>query len=208
MQAILWGVLLLAFGLAGLVDRRIDWTPDVVLGLEKGVGHVHFRLPLTWGYRTRSRDYPGAVAIATEPRGPGGSGGQGGQGGPGGIQHTLVIYAAPVRPDSSATDYLSRSGLLQDIFGDTPEVQSDPATLYGYEGVRIQGQVEISGIGVGGGTIVESDMILCAVFPDGLAVTVRIAKNGELDLSDENLLDKIAKTVRLDDLGDTAGVGR
>jgi hypothetical protein len=208
MQGILWGVLLLAFALAALVDRRIGWTAEVLLGLEKSAGHVHFRLPEKWTYRARSRDYPGAVGMAGEPRGQSGPAGQAGMGG---FQRILVIYSVPVQPDRSAVDYLNRSGLLQDIFGDA-QVESSPATLDGYEGVRVQGQVEISGLGGGGegggGTVVESDMILCAVFPDGLAVTVRISKNGELDLSDEELLDKIAKTVRLDDLGDTAGVGQ
>lgn len=191
MQAILWALLLAVVGLAALVDRQVGSVARPNFGPELVNGSLHFRLPSGWVVALHSRVSPLVVALAVEGRSPA----------PGVPPRTIAVYRQRVARLMSAEQYLERTGLLEDIFGDGNE-QAEPARLAGWPALRVVGQTVTE---TDDGTAAKSEMVICALFPNRQAVTVRLSKFGDFSPADAALLDQVAAAMKMDGVGSPPG---
>jgi hypothetical protein len=185
MQGVMWLVLLGAVGLASLVDRSINPAArNPALGPVRSDRGLNYRLPVGWMVTVWPVHVPGAAAIAEEP----------GQSATQFAQRRIIVYRQRIRPMLSPGEYLENSGLLNDVFGGA-DVEAQDSTLDGNRAVEISATLQISS---DAGTAVESDILICSVFPNHLAVTLQLKKPGELNAGDRALWDQVVKSVRVD----------
>lgn len=186
MQGVMWLVLLGAVGLASLVDQTIiPSARNLALGPVQSYGGVHFRLPATWDISPNPRDfYPVARAVAQEPEATATQF----------APRKLIVYCVHLRQLSSAADYFTNSGMGSVIFGNV-DVRAKDASLDGNRAVEIDGTFQMQ---TDDGPAIESDLVICSVFPNHMAVTLQLQKPGLLNLGDKALFDAVAKAIHVD----------
>jgi hypothetical protein len=95
---------------------------------------------------------------------------------------------------TSPLDYLETTGLMEDLFGEV-EPQTSPAVLAGHPALLLEAQGQLQ---TEQGAMIESDIAFCCVFPNHQAVTIRLTKFGEFTPADTQVLDMVARSVRMD----------
>lgn len=186
MQLTMFFVLAGSVGLAALVDQQRAGMNQVALGPVLSSGALHFRLPENWTV-TQGFDFddPRVVATATESKGPGDS------------HRTLKVFHQTLRRPISAQEYLERTGLLVEMFGDAgvQQAQAEQAVMGGAPAILVRSQ---SAIQTMQGLAVESDLAICAVFPNRHAVTLWLSKPGDFTHADDVVLEQVAASVTVD----------
>jgi hypothetical protein len=187
MQAVMWLVLLSGVGLAALVDSQLVRTSRPNLSPDQTSGPLHYRLPSGWDLQSNltrplvavAREHGGQSLIAGGPR-------------------TISVYRQHLRFMMPPATYLDRSGLAEEVFGNA-DVQSDEEILAGQRAVRVVGQVDVPTDQ--GDSVTVSEMLLCAIFPNREAVTLRLSKVGSFTSGDMDFFNLIASSVRVDATG-------
>ena len=177
MQIVLFIVLLGAVGLAALVDRHLGGIGQMQLGPPQTSGPLHFRLPASWVIVTQIDGDPRVAAVATTPDG----------------HRKIRVYREHLRQLMSPGDYLDQVGLLSEIFGDQPPEAVD-TTLAGQPAIRLEAELQITTPEL---TFIQSEIVVCCVFPNRQAVTLRLTKRGDFTPADEHLFDEIARSVTI-----------
>jgi hypothetical protein len=185
MQATLCLMLLAAIGLAAAVDWHINRQFHPTLGPEQSDGSLQFRLPASWHVQLGSNDDPLVAAVAVEPSGS---------------MRKLTVYSQTLRQYMAPGDYLRRSGMLDDVFT-SGVVRASPCTLGGWPALCVQGQ---RGAQNAASAPIESEFLVCGVFPNHQAVTLWLSKPGELTPADQSLLDEVVATIKISGLGQPA----
>jgi hypothetical protein len=187
MQAVMWCVLLAAIGAAALVDRQLKPMSGAQLGPLESSGILHYRLPVGWAAEP-STDRNVAV-VAIDPVNPSAVG----------PRRTLVVYHRRIFTLTGPVDYLQSSGLMEQIFGNSSDAikQVEQTTLAGAPAILLRGQ---SAVPTNGETVLESDLVICCVFPNHHAVTLWLAKLGPMTSMDQNLFNQVAQSVRMGSL--------
>jgi hypothetical protein len=184
MQVTMWCVFLAAVGAAALVDRQLSPMSSMALGREETNGLLQFRLPVGWMIEPGTDRSVAAVAV--DPVNPS----------PIGPARTLVIYHRRGVTLTRAADYLQASGLMEEIFGSNgagPD-QIEHTTLAGSPAILLRGQSEVT---TNGATVIESDIVICCIFPNHHAVTLWLAKLGPVGASDLTLFAEVAHSVKM-----------
>lgn len=184
MQAILWLVLLATIGLAALVDQHITGGATTTLGPERSSGPLHYRLPAKWDLSVHPQFHPLAKVMALDPDTERG----------GAPTRAIIIYHQQIRNLTSPDDYLQASGVMEELFGDV-EPQTSPAVLAGNPALLLQAESQLQ---TQQGIVIQSDIALCAIFPNHQAVTIQLSKIGQFTPGDTAILDKVAASVRMD----------
>jgi hypothetical protein len=185
MQLTLCGVLAASFGVAALVDHALG-SSAVALGADQHKGPLHFRLPADWHVAYASADDPRIVGIAEEAKQP---------------ERAITIFSQPIRPLLPPWNYLQQSGLAEEIFGSAEPEQIGPAVLAGARAVVLSGRTLV---GEGDQSRLETELVICCVFPNHLAVTVWMSKSGQLTPADRDLVRQVQGSVKMDAAGTTA----
>jgi len=175
MQIVLFIVLLGAVGLAALVDRHLGGVGQMQLGPPQTSGPLHFRLPASWIVVREINGDARIAAIATTPD----------------SHRKFTFYREGLQQIISPGDYLDQSGLLSEIFGDQPPEAVD-TTLAGQPAIRLEAELQITTPEL---AFIQSEIVVCCVFPNRQAVTLRLTKRGDFTPADEHLFDEIARSV-------------
>jgi hypothetical protein len=184
MQIFLFIVLLAAVGLAALVDRQRNAGTLITLGSVQTSGPVHIRFPANWLTQSSSAADPRVAAVAREVTPPN----QPLDG------RTLILYRQRLRQIMSPGDYLDRVSLLGDVFGEQPP-EATEATLAGQPAIELEGMVQITSPL---GEFLQSELMICCIFPNHQAVTLRLSRQGRFTPLDRILFNQVAKTVTVD----------
>jgi hypothetical protein len=188
MQLTMFLVLVGSVGLAALVDQQRAGMNKVSLGPLFSNGSLHFRVPENWSV-TQGFDFedPRIVATAVETKTGGDS------------KRTIRVFHQSLRRPISAQEYMERTGLLVEIFGDAAvqQVQVEHTILANTPALRLHAQAAIQTMQR---LAVESDVAICAVFPNRQAVTLWLSKPGDFTHADDLLLQQIAASVQMDGL--------
>jgi hypothetical protein len=178
MQATMLGVLLLAIGIAALLDQHITRTAAITLGPIQSNGDLHFQFPTDW--QMTFAPGPPAAATAVESVQP---------------FRTLTLYNHHLRRLMSPENYLTNSGLLSGIFNnpDSEAAKVGDGRLAGFPAMRVQGRTIVA---TNQGNAIESELLLCTVLPNRQAVTLWLSKRGPFTAADVALFDLVARTVK------------
>jgi hypothetical protein len=181
-------VLVGCIGLAWLVDQQRAGMNKVALGPLISNGSLHFRVPENWSL-TQGFDFedPRIVATAVETKTGSDS------------RRTLRVFHQNLRRPISAQEYLERTGLLVEIFGDAAvqQVQVEHTMMSNTPALRMHAQAAIQTMQ---GLAVESDVAICAVFPNRQVVTLWLSKPGDFTHADDLLIRQVAASVQMDGL--------
>jgi len=180
MQMTMFFVLLGTVGLAALLDQRIGAAAVVPLGPEQAAGPLHFKLPAGWTQVAADDLDPTVVAQASQG------------------QRTIRIYRQHIRRMLKPEAYLDESGMFSDIFGDQQDASSqevDQVMMGGVSALRVRGLVPHLTMM---GQWMQSESVICAVFPNRQVVTLRMSDRTEDPDADEDFLDEIAASIRVD----------
>lgn len=179
MQVTLWGVLAASVAVAALVDRQFA-APAVKLAAQQDKPPLHYRLPAGWEVANGSEDDPRIVALAADPA----------------THRSLAIYLQHFRgPLLTPLDYLQDWGLIADIFGQSRPEQISPLAVGSVQGVRLIGRTTAQSEQ---GEYLESEMVVCFVYPNHRAVTLWLAKRGAWTQADYNLMNLVAASLKMD----------
>ena len=185
MQGVMWLVLAGAVGLASLVDRSINPAArNPSLGAEQSALGVLYRLPTGWSIYIDPVHVPGATAIAIEPED------RATQYSP----RNIIVYCRQIRQIVPPADYLQNVGLLDTIFRNE-DVEAADATMDGNRAIEIDAPVRVP---TDAGIAIESDIVICSVFTNHIAVAVQLRRPGYLNAADRALFEKVVRAIRVD----------
>jgi hypothetical protein len=184
MQATMFVILLCSVGLAALVDRRIVSAAVPALGAEWSNGPLHLRLPEHWIVLPEPAMDDGVVAEAIDRRTSRGN------------QRSIKIFRQSLQQSMTPDVYLAWSGISTDVFGDANETNEevDHITMAGVPALRLHGEMQFDSIE---GKWVESETVVCAVFPNRQAVTLWLSDRGDDTDADQELLDEVVGSVSM-----------
>jgi hypothetical protein len=184
MQATMFVILLCSVGLAALVDRRIVSAAVPALGAEWSNGPLHLRLPAHWIVLPEPDMDDGVVAEVIDRRSPRGS------------QRSIKIFRQNLNQDMTPDVYLAWARILTDVFGDASQANEevDHITMSGVPALRIHGEVQYES---NDGKWVQSETLVCAVFPNRQAVTIWLSDHSDDTDADEELLDEVVGSVSM-----------
>jgi hypothetical protein len=184
MQATMFVILLCSVGLAALVDKRIVSAAVPALGAEWSNGPLHLRLPAYWIVLPEPEMDDGVVAEAIDRRSPRGN------------QRSIKIFRQSLKQDMTPDEYLAWAGISTDVFGDANQANQevDHITVAGAPALRIHGEVPYESID---GKWVQSETLVCAVYPNRQAVTLWLSDRSDDTDADQELLDEVVGSVSM-----------
>jgi|GEM_PF-3788016 len=179
----MWLVLAMAIVAAAALDHLHVARTAIALGPPRSFGVVHLRLPVGWIVQVGSEDDPLVAFIAREPNKDSTGG-----------HRSIRLYREHLRADIPPELYLMRTPIREEVFSNLDVSQEQ--TRFGRNRAILLKATMISD-GQESAEI-DTELVLCAMFPGHEAVTLRLSKNSDFANSDQILLNKIADSVSVD----------